>query len=319
MQTWMWIARRVAAAAVALLGVSVLIFAAARVLPGDFVDIVAGPLASDELKQETARELGLDKDLFTQYITWITGALRGDLGSSYVTGSPIRDEIAARLPTTALIAVLTLFITLVLGLPIGFAAARARSRVARGAARLLSALGISLPVFVLGAVVVYAVSVWGNGIVTIADSQDGLPSPGKVILAAGVLSVTCVTLVARATRDAVLNARVEPYIAAAQARGESSSFIVRHHILRNISIPVLTVASVILADLLGGTIIVENILNIQGLGSYLVSALDRRDYLVIQAGVLLAGAVFVFASFVVDILSGYLDPRLRSRIQGAKS
>jgi peptide/nickel transport system permease protein len=322
MRTMLWIGGRLVTAALTMLGVSILIFAAARLLPGSYADLVLGPLGSAEAKQAVTGSLGLDQNIVTQYLLWFGAALRGEFGTSFVTGLPVADEIALRMPVTAGITVITLLFTVVVGVPLGFLTARRTTGVFGPLGRVVGALGISAPEFVLASAVVFLISRSAIGVAIggyVPLAEDPWQSISSLLLPALVLSVFCITATARATRDAVLTVGVEPHIAAAVGRGEPPWFIVRHHMLRNISIPVLTIATTIMASLLGGTVIVENIFNVPGVGSYLVAALDRRDYLVIQAGVLLAAAVFVVTSLLVDVASGYLDPRLRARLQGGTS
>jgi peptide/nickel transport system permease protein len=319
-RTVFWIGGRVLTAVLTMIGVSILIFAAARLLPGSYADLVLGPLGSPEAKQAVTESLGLDQNIVTQYLLWFSAAVRGEFGTSFVTGLPVADEIALRLPVTVGITIITLVVTVLVGIPLGFLTARRTTGVFAPVGRVVGALGISAPEFVVASAVVFLVSRSAIGIAIggyVPLTENPWVSVSSLLLPALVLSVFCITATARATRDAVLAVGVEPHISAAVGRGESPWFIVRHHMLRNISIPVLTIATTIMASLLGGTVIVENIFNVPGVGSYLVAALDRRDYLVIQAGVLLAAAVFIVTSLLVDLVSGYLDPRLRARLQGA--
>lgn len=310
----LWSLRRIGAAVLTLVGVSVLIFASVRLMPGDYTDLVLGPLATAEQRAQAVAAAGLDGSLVEQYLRWVLGAVTGDFGYSFVSSVSVTDEFAARLPVTATIALITIVVTLIVGIPLGFAAALRSEGSAGAAGRVLSALGISLPEFLLAGLVVFIVSTLGLGLSVgrfAPFEADPARFFGALVLPIVVLSVGCVAVVARNTRDAVMNVLVEPHVQAAVARGETPGFIVRHHVLRNAAAPVLTVVGVLVAVLLGGTVIVEFVFDIPGMGSYLQTALGRRDYAIIQSAVLLAAMVFIVASLLVDLIANALDPRLR--------
>lgn len=313
MQTTRWLAMRSLNAILTMLGVSVLIFLAVRQMPGSYTDIVLGPLSSDAEKAQYAAEYGLDKSVIEQYARWLVEAVQGNLGTSLVSQLPVGHEFSLRLPVTVSLTVMAMVLTILIGLPLGIYSATRGGRGGGAAGRLASGFGISVPDFVLGSLVVFLFSRYSLGL-TIGNFtalSDGVgASVRSLILPAAVLSVFCIAATARTTRDAVLNVLVEPHIAAAVARGESKMFIIRHHVLRNAAIPVLTLTATITAYLLGGALVIEAVFDIPGMGSYLIAALDRRDYAVIQGGVLLATAVFVLMSLLVDLLSGLIDPRV---------
>ncbi|MDY7103009.1 MAG: ABC transporter permease [Actinomycetota bacterium] len=325
MRITLWALRRLATAAVTLLGVSILVFAAARMLPGGFEDLVLGPLASPERRAEVTEQYGLDDGIATQYGRWIASAARGDLGTSFVSGLPVTSELRDRLGPTITIGAMAMAATFALGVPLGFAtavrsgSARPDGRRRRGGAagRLVSALGVSVPEFVLASVVVFLFSRYSLGL-SIGDyvswGEDPLGHLRSLLLPAAVLSVFCIAATARATRDSVANVLVEPHVTAAVARGETPWHILRHHVARNAALPILTITTTIAATLLGGTVIIETIFDVPGVGSYLVAALNRRDYAVTQAGVLLAAAAFIASSVTVDLLAAFVDPRVASRL-----
>lgn len=317
-----WTLSRLLSAAVTMFGISLLIFIAVRLMPGGYADVILGPLATPAQRAEVAARFGLDQPVFVQFFLWIGALLRGDLGISMVTQDPIADELALRLPVTLLLAAMSLTVTLLVGVPLGILTA-VRGGGGRGGAagRLFSATGISLPEFVLGSVVIYLFSRYALGLRVggFATGTSGFgPTFQALILPALVLSVFSVAATARTTRDAVLGVLVEPHIAAAVGRGERPRHIIRHHVLRNIGIPILTLLGSIVVYLLGGAVIVESLFNISGLGSYLVSGLGRRDFGVVQATVLLTAAVFVVVSLVTELASGMLDPRVSATRKGVR-
>lgn len=310
----LWSLRRIGAALVTLVIVSVLIFASVRLMPGDYIDLVLGPLATDAQRAQAVAESGLDDPVVAQYFHWLFGVLTGDLGYSFVSNVSVTDEFAARLPVTATIALLTIIVTLLVGIPLGFVAALRSEGSAGAVGRIVSALGISIPEFLLAGVVVFAVSTLGLGVSVgrfAPFDVDPARFFGALVLPVTVLAVGCVAVVARNTRDAVMNVLVEPHVQAAVARGETPWFIIRHHVLRNAAAPILTIVGALVAVLLGGTVIVEFVFNIPGMGSYLQTALGRRDYAIVQSAVLLAAIVFIVASLLVDLIANALDPRLR--------
>ncbi|MGO1797774.1 MAG: ABC transporter permease [Microbacterium sp.] len=310
----LWSLRRVGAALLTLVGVSVLIFASVRLMPGDYTDLVLGPLATPEQRALVVAESGLDAPIVEQYLRWVSGVFTGDLGYSFVSNVSVAEEFATRLPVTGMIALVTIVVTLLVGIPLGFAAALRSEGSAGATGRLISALGISLPEFLLAGLVVFIVSTLGLGL-SVGGFAPFDVDPGRffssLVLPIVVLSIGCVAVVARNTRDAVMNVLVEPHVQAAVARGETPGFIVRHHVLRNAAAPILTVVGALVAVLLGGTVIVEFVFDVPGMGSYLQTALGRRDYAIIQSAVLLAAIVFVVASLLIDLVANALDPRLR--------
>ncbi|MFI7633073.1 ABC transporter permease [Nonomuraea sp. NPDC049400] len=314
MRLLMWWSGRALSSAATLLGVSVLIFAAVRLMPGGFAETVLGPFATAEQKAELAARYGLDQPVFLQYGHWLGAVAGGDFGISMISRQPVGTEILARLPVTAELTVLAVAVSALAGVPLGvLTAVRGRPGGGGTAGRLLSGLGVSVPEFVLGSLVVFVFSRYALGLEVgawVPFTRDPGANLAAMVLPAAVLSVFAISVTARTTRDAVLGVLVEPYVTAAVGRGESPWFIVRHHILRNAATPVVTLLGTITAYLLGGALIVEHVFNLPGIGSYIVQAVGRRDYAVVQAGVLLAAAVFIVMNVLIDLLVGVLDPRL---------
>ncbi|TDD11237.1 ABC transporter permease [Nonomuraea deserti] len=314
MRLLMWWSGRALSSAATLLGVSVLIFAAVRLMPGGFAETVLGPFATAEQKAELATRYGLDQPVFMQYGHWLGTVAGGDFGISMISRQPVGAELLARLPVTAELSLLAVAVSVLAGVPLGvLTAVRARPGGGGAAGRLLSGLGVSVPEFVLGSLVVFVFSRYALGLEVgawVPLTQDPARNLATMVLPAAVLSVFAVSVTARTTRDAVMGVLVEPYVTAAVGRGESPWFIVRHHILRNAAAPVVTLLGTITAYLLGGALIVEHVFNLPGVGSYIVQAVGRRDYAVVQAGVLLAAGVFIVMNVVIDLLVGVLDPRL---------
>ncbi|MCK2220176.1 ABC transporter permease [Actinomadura sp. ATCC 31491] len=314
MRLLMWWCGRALSSAVTLLGVSVLIFAAVRLMPGGFAETVLGPFATAAQRAELATRYGLDQPVFVQYGHWLAAVAGGDLGVSMISRAPVGGELLARLPVTAELTLLAVAVSVLAGVPLGvLTAVRARPGGGGAAGRLLSGLGVSVPEFVLGSLVVFVFSRYALGLEVgrwVPFGADPAANLATIILPAAVLSVFSVSVTARTTRDAVMNVLVEPYVTAAVGRGEPPWAIVRHHVLRNAATPVVTLVGTTIAYLLGGALIVEHVFNLPGVGSYVVQAVGRRDYAVVQAGVLLAAGVFIVMNVLIDLLVGVLDPRL---------
>jgi peptide/nickel transport system permease protein len=309
----LWWFGRTASAAVTLLGVSVLIFAAVRMMPGGFAQTILGPFGTPEQEAELAARYGLDQPVFVQYGHWLAAVARGDLGVSMISQQPVAAELAARLPVTAELTLFAVVLAVLVGVPLGvLTAVRARPSGGAAAGRLLSGIGVSVPEFVLGSLVVFVFSRYALGLPVGGYTPFGT-NPGanllSMVLPSCVLAFLAVSITARTTRDAVLGVLVEPYVTAAVARGATPWFIVRHHVLRNAAVPVVTLLATIAGYLLGGALIVEYVFNLPGIGSYVVQAVGRRDYAVVQSGVLLAAALFVVLNLVVDLVAGLIDPR----------
>jgi peptide/nickel transport system permease protein len=323
MRLLLWLPGRLLSALLVLIGVSILIFAAVRSLPGGYADVILGSLSSPEAREALAAQYGLDRSIPEQYLLWLGSSLRGDLGVSLVSQTPVVDELISRLPYTLGLAAGAIVLTALIGIPLGvFTGTRATSGGSSVVGRLISSIGISVPEFVLASVVVFLFSRFALGLRVggaVSPADDLAASVPTLILPAAVLAVFCIASTARTTRDAVLGVLVEPHIGAAVARGESPAFIIRHHLLRNASIPIVTLVATLTAYLLGGAVIVESVFDVPGVGSYLVQALDRRDYAVIQSGVLLATVVFVTMSLVVDIVTSLIDPRVSVASRGRRA
>jgi peptide/nickel transport system permease protein len=321
MRVLLFLVPRIAVAAITMFGVALLVFIALRLLPGGFADVLLGPFATPEARAIIAAQYGLDASIPVQFFKWLAALLHGDFGISMVNRRPVIDELLRRAPVTAEIAVLTLGLALLVGLPLGIASgiAASGSKQAR-AGRLVGALGASVPEFVLGSALIFVFSRWSlglrvGGFVPLAEDPWG--NLRSVLLPVASLSVFGIALILRTARDAVLRVTTEGHVLAAVARGETPLRIVRHHVLRNAAIPIVTVTATYFGFLLGGAVIAEILFSIPGVGYYVFSSLEGRDYAVVQAGVLLASFAFVSLSMLADVAYALLDPRIGARRAGA--
>ncbi|MDE2453054.1 MAG: ABC transporter permease [Burkholderiales bacterium] len=305
---------RLASALLTLVGVSVLIFCAIRLVPGSFEEVLV-PRGTPEFRAEIAARLGLDRPLPVQYGKWIAGALHGDFGLSLVTSTPVAREFASRLPVTGEIALCAVALAVGVGIPLGIAAGLAQRRPgAAVASRLFSGFAMSTPDFVLGSILLYVFSRYSLGLtvgnwVRFGDSPLGHVK--GLVVPVVTLSMFGIGILATTTRHAVIGVLRQEHVASALLRGRSWSQVVRRHVLRNASIPVLTIASIYLGYLLGGAVLIENLFSIPGFGRYLFQGIQSRDYPVVQAGVLLASGFFVLLNMLTDIAYAALDPRMR--------
>jgi peptide/nickel transport system permease protein len=312
------LAARLGIAALTLVGVSVLVFAGLRLLPGGFEQMVLGPDAPPKVRAELAAKFGLDKSGPRQYLSWLGAAATGDLGVSLATGTPVADEMRRRAPATLQVAVIASATAALVGLPLGLLAA-VGSGAWRALGRVVGALGASVPEVVLGSVLVYVFSRWSLG-ASVGGYVPFADDPGaslRATLLPGIsLGIFGIALLVRTTRDAVQRVLTEGHILTAIAQGQTRRHIVRHHVLRNASIPVLTVGATYIGYLLGGALIVEILFSVPGIGLYVYNALTNRDYAVVQAGVLLSAAVFIAVNTLADLGYALLDPRLAAARQG---
>jgi peptide/nickel transport system permease protein len=313
-----YILKRVAESLLTLFGVSILIFIAIRLLPGGFAEIVLGNQIDPAAREFLNQRYGLDKSLLDQFLEWISAVLRGNLGVSLATHRSIADEFLRRAPLTLELALLSTFIALAAGIPIGIVAGLGdTSPVLRNAGRAMGALGASLPEFVLGTILLATVSSWSMGFTErgyVSLFEDPLTNLRALALPALSLSVFGIALILRTTRDAVRRVTTEPYITTAVARGDRPWRIIRHHVLRNASIPVITVSSTFIGHLLGGAVVAEVLFSLPGVGLYVFNALGNRDYGVVQAGVMLAAVIFVSINTFADLAYAVIDPRVGGQV-----
>jgi peptide/nickel transport system permease protein len=308
--------RRIGSAAFTLLLVSVVIFGAIHWLPGSYADVFLGAHPTPQLKARIEEKFGLDQPLPIQYLKWVSAAARGDFGVSLVTQRTVAEEFGLRLPVTAQLALMALLISLFVGLPVGILGGIGNQRRAvRDLSRLWGSLAMSVPDFVIGSLLVYVVARYPLGLTIgswVSPGTDLSRSIQATALPACTLAALGVGFVMTTARHATISVRSAPWIMAAVARGKSTPAIVREHVIRNVSIPVVTIVAIYLGYLLGGTAIVESLFTMPGVGRYIVQAVELRDYPVVQAGVLLAASVFMILNVTADLFYAALDPRIRT-------
>lgn len=302
-----------------LFGISLLVFGVMRLLPGDvaMMILVGGGDGNqiDPRAVATLREqLGLNAPLPLQYLSWIGGLLTLDAGKSLWSGRPVFLEIAERLPLTLELALLAVGLSLLLALPLGVLSALRQNSWLDYLMRSISIAGLAVPHFWLATLIILFLSLWFHWVPPLGYVkffQDPWINLQQLFWPAVVLGYGNAAIMARMTRSTMLEVLREDYIRTAHAKGLDMAAIVSVHAMRNAMLPVLTLAAISLGHLLNGAVVMETIFSLPGIGRYLIDAIMRRDYPVVQTVVMLMGVVFVVLNLVTDILYGVLDPRIR--------
>ncbi len=314
-----YIVRRALATLPVLLGVSIIIFGLMRVLPGDVAAALlstdeGGAAGTQETVQRLREELGLHRPLHEQYLAWLGNALRGDLGFSYWFNRPVAAEIAQALPVTLELALLGFLLSLIIALPIGILSAIRQDTWQDYAGRLFAIGGLSVPEFWVGTMMVLLPLWWFGWIPPVrftpffADPWENLQQVGLPALALGLNDAASVM---RLLRSQMLEVMRQDYIRTAWAKGLRERTVIARHALKNALIPVVTFLGIRAGRLLGGTVVLEQVFNLPGMGRLVVQAVVLKDYQVVQAVVLVFALAFVLVNLLVDLLYAWFDPRIR--------
>jgi peptide/nickel transport system permease protein len=297
-----------------LLLVSLMAFGIIYLIPGDAATVIGGPSATAEDLAQIRLNLGLDQPLHIQILTFYAHLFQGDLGRSLMLGIPVTEAIVQRSPITIGVAIYSLVITVVIGLVTGIIAALNHNRWLDQVATLFALIGVSLPNFWLALVLIVLFSVYIGWFPTggyIPFSQDPIGWLRTTTLPAVSLALLQAGLLTRITRSTMLEVLSQDYIRTARAKGLSEWIVVGKHALANVMMPVVTVLGLILSVLLSGSIVIESIFGIPGIGALLGNAIASRDYPMIQGGLLFVTAALLLLNIVVDVLYTWLDPRIR--------
>ena len=297
-----------------LFGISVLIFTMLRLVPGNIADIVfnaAGMIDVAE-KAKLEKELGLDRPIPVQYVEWVSGLARGDLGYSYVSEKPAIDEILPRIPITAKLAGLALLFAVTFGVPFGVISAVKQNTTLDYVLRVVGLSGLSLPSFWLGLLILMASVAYFGAIPIYTDPPKGFWNTLLLFsIPAAAVGFRSSALVMRLTRSSMLEVLRQDYIRTARAKGAPARTVNYRHALRNALLPVVTVIGIEAAFLMGGLIVTEIVFNIPGVARFLVEAIRWRDYPIVQNLVMFIAVVAVSINFLIDLLYAVLDPRIR--------
>ena len=309
-----YLVRRFLLMVLTLFGMSVLIFALMRMVPGNIADILfnAAGMVDPAEKKRIEIELGLDQPLFTQYLTWIGGLLRGDLGYAYISEKPAIEEILPRLPISAKLAALALTFAVAIGVPLGVISAVRQNTKIDYVLRVISLSGLSLPSFWLGLLILMAFVNFFGWIPIYSDKPKSfLQDLAFFAVPAAAVGFRSSALIMRLTRSSMLEVLRQDYVRTARAKGASLRSVNYRHALRNAMLPVVTIIGIEAAFLIGGLVVTETVFNIPGVARFLVEAIRNRDYPIVQNLVMFIAVVVVLVNFLVDMAYVALDPRIK--------
>ena len=314
-----YVTRRLLAVIPTLFFASVIVFLMIRMLPGDAVDLIikSSPFMenSEEMRIEIERDLGLDRPIHEQYVRWVSGIiLRGDLGKSLLRDTPVAEEIAQRLPITMEMGLFAVFFALVIAIPIGVYSATRQDTTGDYVSRSVAILMLAVPSFWLGTMIVILPAIWwGWSPPTrlVPFTSDPIGHISVFLTPAAILGASLAAVTMRMTRTMMLEVLRQDYIRTARAKGLTERLVVMRHAIRNALIPVITLIGLFVPIIIGGTVILERIFDIPGMGQLLLLAVQDRDYPVITGIFLVVGIFVILVNLVVDLCYGMLDPKIR--------
>jgi peptide/nickel transport system permease protein len=316
MQTF--IIRRLLQIVLVLLVVTMLVFLMVRLLPGDPILMYMSQQNMEILSQEQIdvirHEVGIDRNLAVQYVDWLGSALTGDLGKSIINRSDVADEIARRLPISAYLAGIAFIISIIVGIPLGVISAVRRGTWLDSVLTSLGNLGITVPIFWLGILLIYLFGMKLNWLPIFGYTspfKDFAMSTKQAILPIFCLAVPPIATAIRMTRSSMLEVMRQDYIRTAWSKGLRERSVIINHALKNGLIPVITMKGMSLAGIVGGSVIIETVFSIPGMGRLAVEGLFSQDYTVVQGVMIVVGAVVLTVNLLVDLSYGWLDPRIR--------
>jgi len=316
---WQYILKRLLLMIPTLFGVALLVFLLLRVAPGDIVELKyagSGTFAPKEALDRERAQLGLDKPVAQQFVSWISGFVRFDFGQSMWTGQPITQEIRVRLELSLELAVMATLVAMLLAIPLGTLAALKQDTWVDYGVRIFSIAGLAMPSFWLGIVIILAFLIlfkWLPPLTFTSFWVDPRANLAQLIWPALAVGYRYSAMATRMTRSAVLEVLHDDYVRTARAKGLGEAVVLLKHALRNALLPIVTVIGLEFAFLIGGLVVTEQVFNLNGIGMLFVESVTHRDYTMTQALVLLVSFVFIFMNFVVDLLYAWLDPRIRYR------
>ncbi|MEM6462126.1 MAG: ABC transporter permease [Pseudomonadota bacterium] len=312
-----FILRRTAGFLATVMAISIVVFFVMNVLPGDPAAVILGLDASEEAIAALRTELGLDRPVWQRYFAWVGALLTGDLGESYFFRIPVSELIAERIPLTLALAAIGMFGTVIVGVALGIMAAARHGRAGDWAIMLFSQAGIAVPAFWLSILLVLLFAVWLRWLPPggFPGFDEPLQALRSLILPATALALVQAAVLARVTRSSALDVMKLDFIRTAQSKGLSQWGILRYHVLPNALIPVVTIIGLQVAAVVTGTIVIENVFYLPGLGRLIFQSIANRDLFVVQALVVFFAFIVVAANFIVDIAYVVIDPRLRDRLE----
>ena len=299
-----------------LFGVSLLVFMMIRIVPGDIVDLMIGSelYVSADYRAELRAQYGLDKPIYIQYVSWVAQILQGNFGMSLRNNEPVLGTIMRRLPLTTELALLSVLLSAVVAVPLGVISAVKQNSATDFSVRMIAMIGLSMPNFWLAAMLLLVTGVvfhWQPSLLLVPPWVDPWTNVQQMAMPVIALSLALMAIVMRMTRSSMLEVLRQEYIQTARAKGLVSSAIMIRHALKNAFIPIVTVLGVQLGALLGGTVVIEVIFGLPGIGRLVIDAISARDYPMLQGTVLFIAMMFAMVNLLVDLTYAYLDPRIR--------
>ncbi len=310
-----YVLKRLLIGAATLLAASIVVFAVLEVLPGDPAQLMLGTTSTPDAVAALREQLGLDQPVLWRYLNWLGGLLTLDFGRSYTYSVPVIDLIAERIGVSLPLALISLFLSTAIAIPVGLFAAARRGRAADAISMGMSQFGVAVPNFWFALILIYVFAVWLRLVPAggFPGWSAGIgPALIALVLPAVALALPQAAILARVTRQALLEVLGEDYIRTARAKGMPWRHVLWRHALRNAMIPVLTILGLQFAFLLAGTIIIENVFYLPGLGRLIFQAITQRDLIVVEGVVMLLVAAVVIVNLLVDLSYAIVDPRLRS-------
>ena len=308
--------RRLLATVPVLLLVTAGVFALLHLTPGDPVDAMMAESADASTKESLRRELGLDRPIAEQYAAWMGRLLRGDLGRSIRNGEPVLENVSRRIRPSLQLALLAMAIALTIAFPVAIASAVRHNTGVDRLGTTFALFGICMPNFLLALLLIFVFGVtlrWLPISGYLDPLEEGWSGLRSLILPAVTLGLALAAVITRTLRSSLLEALAEDYVRTARAKGLSEWVVIRGHVLKNALIPVVTVLGLQLGTLIGGAVITEYIFALPGIGRLVVDAVFARDYPLVQGVILLIALAFIVSNLLVDLLYGYIDPRIRLR------
>ena len=308
-----YIIRRLVMLIPILLGISIAIFAVMQMIPGDVVSGILGIEQTPELREMWERKLGLDKPVVEQYFNWIGKAITGDFGESFRTGAPVFPEIMSRFKISAELAILACIIAWIIALPLGILSSLKRNSIIDRIVRVVALMGVSIPNFASATLLILFLAKGFNYHTPVKYAglfENFGVNMQIMLLPAFVLGSVMAGSVMRMTRSSMLEVLRQDYIKSVRAKGAPERVTIFRHAFKNSSIPIITLIGMQIGSLMGGTVVIEQIFSIPGLGQYTLTGISQRDFPVVQGCVLFIAVVYVLVNLLVDILYTYIDPRI---------
>ena len=312
-----YVLRRLLLGVPVLIGISILIFAAIRIIPGDPTAIqndAGGYVFTQEQRDRLREQMGIDRPLTEQYLDWVGDIVTGDLGSSFIADTPVTEIVGNRGPVSAQIAIMAILLAWLIGIPLGIFGAVRQNQTSDYASRFIAVFLLAVPGFWMGLLIIlFTVLVlgWRPPLVYVHLWSDPIENLQMTVGPAFVMGVGLGAVFARITRSSVLDVLSSDFVRTAQAKGLNSRSVLVAHVLRNALLPVLTISGLALGGLIGGAVAVERAFSVPGLGLSLVEGIQSADWTLIQSLVFLYALSFILANILIDIAYGFVDPRIR--------